>query len=356
MPQSIVFYVSGHGYGHATRQAALLAEVSARRPELALLVRTSAPAWLFPKPAQCVPEDVDVGLVQPNALDIDLAESLRRHEAFVAGWDEAVAREAAFLRERGARVVVCDVPALGAAAASRAGVPAFVVANFTWDWVLDAYAEDDARWRPIVERYAHAYAFARALLRLPMHGEFAGFQRVIDCPLLVRRSSLRREQARAALGLGRDGRPAVLVSFGGLGLPLPGSAEDLSRYVFIGWGERPAGLRADWVRLAERDPLAHVDAMAAADAVITKPGYGTFAEAAAHRTRVLYLPREGFVEIPALLRGLDALGFGRPLPREAFLAGRWGAALDALLAAPVSWADPPLDGAAFIADLLLNVL
>jgi hypothetical protein len=358
---AVVFYVSGHGYGHATRQSALIAEIARRRPDLALIVRTSAPEWLFPQEAERLTVDVDPGLVQPDALDIDLPESLRRHEAFAAGWDAAVEREAAFLEERGAVVVVCDVPPLGVAAAARARVPAFVVSNFTWDWILDAYAEDDGRWRGICDLYSHAYARAEALLRLPMHGEFEGFQRVIDCPLLVRRSPLSRAQAREKLGLSGDPRPAVLVSFGGIGLRTvegtdAGTDAALARWVFVGWGAKPAGLRADWVGLPDREPQAHVDAMAACEAVLTKPGYGTFAEAAAHRTRALYVPREGFIEIPALVRGLESLGFGRPLSREDFFAGRWAGALEALLAAPVSWPSPPLDGAARVAELVLNAL
>ena len=44
---TVVFYVSGHGFGHATRDAALIAALSAGRDDLRLIVRTSAPEWLF---------------------------------------------------------------------------------------------------------------------------------------------------------------------------------------------------------------------------------------------------------------------------------------------------------------------
>lgn len=354
---AIAFYVTAHGYGHATRQSALVAELARRKPGLRLLVRTGAPAWLFPREAECFAADVDAALVQRGALEVDLDGSLRRHEELGRGWDSAVEREAAWLRSQGARLAVCDVPPLGAAAAARAGIPAFVVGNFTWDWVLEDYAAQEPRWSAIAERYAHAYARAEALFRLPMHGEFSGFARVVDCPLLVRRSALSRPAARAAVGLGGDARPAVLMSFGGVGLrESPRSTDDLSDWVFVGWGRKPAGLRARWLELPPGRAGAHVDAMAACHVVLTKPGYGTFAEAAVHRTRVLYLPREGFIEIPALVRGLESLGLGQALPQADFRAGLWREPLEALLSRSYEKPAPDAGGAAFIADALLKAL
>jgi 3-methyladenine DNA glycosylase Mpg len=43
----IVLYVSGHGFGHASRDIELIRALRARRPDTRVIVRTSVPRWLF---------------------------------------------------------------------------------------------------------------------------------------------------------------------------------------------------------------------------------------------------------------------------------------------------------------------
>jgi hypothetical protein len=146
----------------------------------------------------------------------------------------------------------------------------------------------------------------------------------------------------------------VLVSFGGFGSgPLRGTAdEDLSGYVFTGFGPRPPGFGGEWIAVDQPAPIRHEDLMRACDAILGKPGYGTVAEVIAHRTRFLYLPRSDFREIPLLERGLDRHACARSMPREEFARGRWRPHLDALFAMPEAREAMPAHGAEVIADAL----
>lgn len=47
MAQAIVFYISGHGFGHASRSIEVINAILALRPETRIGVRTAAPRWLF---------------------------------------------------------------------------------------------------------------------------------------------------------------------------------------------------------------------------------------------------------------------------------------------------------------------
>ena len=359
--RDILFYVSGHGYGHATRIAALIRALRALGPrDLRIHVRTQAPRWLFTDAdpdASCSEAPIDVGMLQHNPLDVDLPGTLSAHEAFCARWDAAVAREADWMRDLRPLLVAGDVPALAFAAAHRAGVRSLAVANFSWDWILESYAASDARWAPIARRYAEAYSRAQDLLRLPLCCPMPAFRRVTDVPLLARKPTKTREQAREAIGIApSDRRRVVLVTFGGLGGARPNldACDDLSDYLFIGFGEEPAGLRAGWIGFPHRTPIPHVDLMAASDAVLTKPGYGIFAESLALHKRVLYLPRDNFPEIPFLVDGLRRLGSGLEMPRPDFFAGRWLSHLESLFALREPAAEGPCDGAEAIAALLLE--
>ncbi|MDE2236307.1 MAG: hypothetical protein KGK30_00300 [Elusimicrobia bacterium] len=354
----IVLYVTGHGFGHATRAAALARALKDRQPGLPLQVRTSAPAWIFQQTCPGLPVSrggADAGLVQRDALDVDLEASLRAQRALDRSWPALVEAEARWLRRLRASLVVADIPPLAFAAAAKAGAPAVGVSTFCWDWILEPYAMEDGRWRAAQRRCAEAYALAQAAYRLPLHGDFPSFRRVVDVPLVCRRSARGREDFDRRHGLRGKSRPLVLVAFGGFGLgPLRLSArQDLRGFLFAGYGPKPQGLRADWLRLPARDANGQLDALAACDVVVGKPGYGVVAEALAHGKRMLYLPREGFRETAALVSGLRRRGACASIAREEFFAGRWRGPLEALLSIPAPRA-VAADGARWLAGELLD--
>ncbi len=358
MGASILFYVSGHGFGHATRSAALIQAVRARSDRM-LAVRSEAPHWIFTSRSpqvSCSSAPIDVGLLQPNGLDLDLAASLDAHEAFGNDWDDAIEREARWISEMDAELVVADVPALAFAAARRAGVRAVGVGNFGWDWILDAYTEAEPRWSPIVERYRAAYATADQLFRLPLAGDMSAFSQITDVPLLVNRSALDFDESRRALGIATtEQRRIVLVSFGGLGqiAACADANTDLDDYLFIGIGPRPSGFPGAWLDVA--DPaIPHEQLICAADAVLGKPGFSTVAEVLAHERRFLFLSRKNFRENEILVQGLSRVGCAREMPRDDFASGRFRPHLDALFDQPPPAPAPRTDGADQIASALLR--
>jgi len=146
----IVFYISGHGFGHSSRMIELIRALREARPGVAIAVRTSASRRLYELSAvdffdiQC-----DTGMVQIDSLHVDEAESISLAAAFHATLSERAAHESAFLKQSGARLVIGDIPPLAFAAAARAGVPAMAISNFTWDWIYAGY--DEASNGPLID-------------------------------------------------------------------------------------------------------------------------------------------------------------------------------------------------------------
>lgn len=343
------------------RTAALLPVLRAAEPGLALLVRSEAPAWLFTRrdpQVRCSAAPIDVGVLQASGLDLDLPGTLAAHEAFAGDWERHLEREARWLEASGAGLVVGDVPPLAFAAAERAGLPSLAIANFSWDWILEAYASEEPRFGVVAERYARAYAAAELLYRLPFHGEFPAFREIRDAPLLAHCARRSRAEVMACLDLDSDDeRPLVLVSFGGFGSGEIGPArwDALGAYRFLGHGPAPRGIPAAWTALPREGAVEHEDLVAACDVVVGKPGYSTCAEVFAHGARFLHLPRTGFREVAVLESALAAHGCARSLPRADFFAGRWKRHLDAILALPK--AEPaPARGARVLAQALLDRL
>ncbi len=346
-------YVSGHGFGHATRLCEVLRAIRARAPGLAISLTGTIPEWLVrrevPGPVELRAVACDVGLVQRDALRIDEGETAVRCTAFDAAWDAIVEREVAFLRGSGARVVLADVPALPFAAASQAGVPALGLANFSWDWIYAHLARRQPALAASARRAARAYGTASLLLELPFAGDVSAFPRRVPVGLVARRPRLDRTEARRRLGL--DARPAVLVSFGGVGLPglgpeALGPLAGSYRFLF------PHELEAD--RLAALG-VGYPDVIRAADAVVTKPGYGIVSDAIAAGTRLVYTERGDFPEYDVLVAEMPRHLACVHVSNADLVAGRLAEPLARVLALPAPPA-PDLGGADRAAARVLAAL
>ena len=348
----LVAYLSGHGFGHLTRTCAVLGEVRALAPGLQLQVAGQVPEALvrraLPGPVALRPVACDVGLAQRDALRIDEEETAARCRAFDAGWEDRVRAEAAFLRSSGARAVLADVPALPFAAAARAGLPALGLANFGWDWIYRHLATRQPSLLASAERAASAYREAALLLELPFAGDLSAFPRRAPVGLVARRPRIARDDARRRLGL--DGRPVVLLSFGGIGLP------GLDRTALSEGGDFQVLLPAD-LSTGRLDALGldYPDVVGAADAVVTKPGYGIVSDAIGAGARLVYTDRGDFPEYPVLVREMPRWLACAFVSNQDLLAGRIGGALRRVLELPVP-ALPELGGAGRAAERILAAL
>jgi hypothetical protein len=341
---AVVFYVTGHGFGHAVRQIAIINALAQRRPEVSIVVRTSVAPWLFarsvPASVRLEPGPVDTGAVQRGSLDVDIPATLDAAQAFYADGDAWIAREVAFLAGVRARLVVADIPPLPIAAARQAGVPAIGISNFTWDWIYEDY--DARRLAPgLVETLQAHYASAAEGWRLPMHGGFGSIATLRDLPLVARVARHPREMVRAALGLPPE-QPLVLVSLGGYGaggIDLHAAAASLRSVADVVATSYDAFTAGDGVHRVDETAMdqrgiRYEDLVAAVDIVASKPGYGIISECAANATALLYTDRGRFCEYDVLVREmprfLEAAFIGQP----DLVAGRWRETVVGLLARP----------------------
>lgn len=356
----IVAYVSGHGYGHATRVGEVLRAVRERAPGMPLAVVTSGPERLYrqavPGPFVFRSVECDVGLVQKGALAIDEESTIRRWREFESGCRELAVQEARWLRAAEARLVLADVPPLAFEAATEAGVPAVGLANFSWDWIYRHLAPRQPALADAAAVAARAYAKAALLLQLPFAGDLSAFPRRERIPLVARPPRMSREEARRRLGV-PEKTACVLVTFGGIGMPSfdPAVLSGLADYHFLLDAPKDSLPRNATTTDAARLEVAGMDyrdVVRAADVVATKPGYGIVSDAIAAGTRIVYTERGDFPEYPILVAEMDRYIPCAHVGNADFLAGRWRPAIESVLARPVP-PPPDLHGAESAAARLL---
>ena len=374
MAAAIVFYVSGHGFGHAVRTIEVINAMLAKRPETRIGVRTAAPRWLFDLTVKGKVTfstlETDTGVVQIDALTLDEADSIRRASAFHSDMVTRAASETRVLRELGAGLIVGDIPPLAFAVSASSGIPSIGLGNFTWDWVYADYPR--VRLAPsLLPAIRTAYSKASMALRLPMSGGFETFNNVKDIPFIARHATRTREEVCKRLKLPTD-KPIVLASFGGYGLP--GLETDalakFKKYTVVTTANLPLGRARKETPAAERKGsfislneeamydagVRYEDLVGAAEVVVTKPGYGIISECIANDAAILYTSRGHFPEYDVLVAEMPKYLRSAFISHDDVFAGAWEKPIDKLLAQAKIKKKPETNGADIAADILLKAL
>ncbi len=358
---SAVFFISGHGFGHASREVEIINALGRQAPGLRIIIRSAVSPDLLARtvqpPYELRPGACDTGIVQSTSVAHDDEQTVREAIAFYSAFEARIDGETRALAGDDVRIIVGDVPPLAFEVAAQLGVPSVAVANFTWDWIYETHPgiADAAPW--LIERLRAAYRKATTALALPFAAGLEVFPHIRPIPLVARHATHSRGRTRARFGVPAEGR-AALLSFGGYGMP----GLDLSSLHCPGWtlvvtdrvtaagGEVPGFVRAIDEREFIGSEFRYEDLVAAVDVVVTKPGYGIIAECIANRTAMLYTSRGVFREYDHLVREMPRFLRCRFISQDDLFAGRWAAPLEALIAQPPPPDAMAADGAAIAAS------
>ncbi len=348
--------ISHHGRGHLAQTAPVLNALHTRLPRLRLSVRSALPHAVLAEriraPFSHWPQAADCGFVMHDALRLDVEASLREHLAFHADWSARVAAEADALRRAGVDAVLSNVAYLPLAAARSAGLPAVALCSLNWLDIFRHYLGGRAEAGAILADMRAAYASALCFLQPQPAMPMPDLKNTRPIPPVAELGRCRREELARQLGLATDDR-LVLLGMGGIGYRLKG--EGWAGNGAIHWlvpDDWPSGPRVHRF-VTTRMPFA--DLLVSCDAVVTKPGYGTFVEAAAAGVPVVYLLRPDWPETPWLTHWLHRHTRAAKIDEAALQAGRVVETLESLWMQP---APPPVhcEGATKAASLLLELL
>ena len=321
--------ISSHGFGHLAITAPVLNALAEILPELSLTVRSALPPDKLHErirpPFTHIASASDFGYVMLDALHINKGLSATAYRAAHAHWDTRVLAEAEFLARQKPDLVLTNVSYLPLAAAALAGIPSASLCSLNWADLFAHYfgnqAWADGIYREILAAYRSAACFLRVTPGMPMTA-LDNVHPVGPIAALGRRHDL---------GLGTE--RAVLVAMGGIAHRLP--LENWPHLPGIRWlvaGDwqcrHPDAL--DWAQFG----LDFTDLLCSVDAVITKPGYGTFTEAACNGTPVLFQRRTDWPEQDCLIDWLHDHGRCREIDAADLNAGQLETTLHALWQSP----------------------
>ena len=331
--------ISSHGFGHLAITAPVLEALANLVPGLRLTLRTRLPLAKLQQrirhPFELIADKTDFGFVMIDATRVDLAASATAYQIAHQNWANRVAGEADFLSRLTPDFVLTNVSYLPLAGAAAAGIPSASLCSLNWGDLFNHFFGNEP-WAGDIRRQIHAaYQAATAFLRVTPGMAMPDFAHILDIAPIAARG-IRRP-------LPLNGDKAVLVAMGGIAHRLP--VETWPRIPGIRWL-----VPEDW-QCSHPDAIARetlgltfTDLLASVDAVITKPGYGTFTEAVCNGTPVLYQRREDWPEQECLIDWLTQHGQCAEIGAEELLRGEVAQPLNGLWQQPRP-AQPPMDGA-----------
>ncbi len=353
----LIFYISGHGYGHAVRDIEIVKSLLTVEPKIEIHFRTTAPIWLFePLLNDRVlyhQRELDFGVHQNNSFSADKRTTFERYNSILQHKDKLIDEEIAFLKRVQPDIILSDITPLAFDAAEAFGKKAIAVGNFSWDWIYSDYIDDIPEFSDIIQDIKQSYAKAERLWRIPFYGDMSAFPNTENIPLVARKATTPVNTIRQRVGLKNDGSKYVL-----LGLRMTDlqevdwrRLENLRNITFIAVSR---DIALENVIHLHNDDLPFEDVLNVCDAVISKPGYSIVSEIIANRTPMVYVPRCDFLEDPILIDALKKLAVSEELSQKDYYAGKWQTAFDRLFASPKKWTDIRIDGADVIAGKIID--
>ena len=309
MPHLLVA-LTAHGFGHVSQSAAVINALRHRMPDLRLTLYTSMPRSLLAKRFEgefsLIAQAPDVGMTMKNALEVDAAASAVAYQAYHQDWKRSVEQEARLLRSITPDAVLANVPYRILAAAAKAKIPAVAMCSLNWAGIYEHFCGKLPGATVILDQIRAAYRNAHSFLQPMPNMPMSDLENRIGIGPIAQIGNDRRPEILQRLGLNVKAK-LIVVSLGGIPTRL-----DLSQW--------PALPDVYWIVPADWDPRRHdtisfesltmdfVNVLRSADALITKPGYGSFVEAACNGVPVLFAPRHDWPEEAYLVEWLQAHG------------------------------------------------
>ena len=348
--------ITNHGFGHATRAAAVAATIQKLCPQVLLIMVTTAPRWLL----ECYiegdfiqrPRAMDLGVVQADSLTMDKPATLQKLLEIKKKQNSIIASEVNFIRQNRVNLVLADVPFLASEIAKVAGIPCWMMSNFGFDFI---YRDWDSSFIDIADWISDCYSKCDRLFRLPFHEPMQAFQNITDVGLTGGSPRYSPEEVRSTWGITAPTDKTILLTFGGLGLQhIP--YENLKQFPdwqFITFDKSAPDL-PNLVPVTDQK-YRPVDFMPICGRVVSKPGFSTFAEATRMEVPIVSVSRDEFAEATFLLEGITNYNQHQILTPSELFQGTWDF-LNQSPNQPKQSQPIAKDGNETVADAVLNYL
>ncbi len=323
--QPIIYLAAtGHGFGHAVRICSVAAAIQKLNPNALLILVTTAPRWLLESYIEGNfihrPRAFDIGVIQSDSLRMNKDATLQKWQEIFRKKNALIASEVNFIKTNKVDLILADIPPLIAPIAKAAGIPCWMMSNFGWDFIYQAWGE---QFQEITDWISQCYQQCDRLFRLPMAEPMTAFNNIIDVGLTGGNPNYSEAELRQKFNLTAPQEKIILLTFGGLGLEaIPyQNLTNFPNWQFITF-DRQAPDLPNLIKVTD-NAYRPVDFMPLCGRVFSKPGFSTFSEAMRLDVPIISLTRNDFAEASVLLEGIRNYSYHQIIETEQFYQDNW---------------------------------
>lgn len=307
--KTIVFYISNHGFGHASRNIPLIKGMLELNETINVIIKTGKAQLEFMKQSLKVfskiayyEEDLDVGLIlKKGSLEVDKLALENKLLNFINSWDRRIEKEAEFLNENQVDLVISDIVPWVFKSCKKTEVKSLFISNFTWVEIYKEYFNRD-----IWEEYLKCYKLADNTFLYGLYNDDLKqyFKKYEEVGLVCRKFNRKEVQAITK----QFYRQKVFVSVGrSVDLEQAVDVSSLPYEFICTEGVKFMGKNVTYLPIDTENTH---DFVKACDYVITKAGWGTVAEALCAKKPMAILSREFIAEDRTTTKKVEDLKIG----------------------------------------------
>lgn len=326
---NLCFYISDYGYGHASRDIAIIRELVKRYKHLKIYVKTGKP-YDFVKRSlgddiTTIPCENDVGIIlQKDNFLVDVQQTKKLIENWANSWDVYIQEEIKFCKKNNIDIILSDIPPQPFVIGYELDIPTVAISNFTWyDIYYHLFGNLDE-----VKKIREFYELATIALILPFSDKMAEiFRNRKRVGLVTRKVTVNRNELRKKYKIKDD----EIVIYLGTGKSVSSfNLKNVIRKINDIIDDNVRILASSNVDLAlekiikipenETESQNYINMC---DMVISKAGYGTISEAISSRIPMFLFKREGFIEDEIITNMVEKMGIGKTISVGHLLSGDW---------------------------------
>lgn len=324
--KKIAYYISDHGYGHASRSTALIKKIVNDIKDVEVTVNCSYPLQ-FTIDNLVDEKDVkfrrvrnDFGYYTDENFEIDKDKTKNLLKLGLNNIESYINSEEKFCEKKDIDLIISDITAKPFEVANKLDIPSVGISNFTW-WEVykDLFGEIEE-----VNKIKEMYEKADLGLILPMETDLNPFVENKKIGLISRTPTKNYTKVRNLLNHEMN-KPLVYFSHGksvnknnGSNINIP---DDLrSDMSLISFSDNELIDNPDYIIPPdENDAQKFIEA---ADIVASKFGYSTAAEAVRSKKPMILTSRD-IVEDRDAIEKLQKMKIVKEISRDDFLSGHW---------------------------------
>ena len=329
---NICFYISDYGYGHASRDIAIIRKMLNENKDVKIFVKTYGPFHfvrqsLPQKNAEVIQTKNDIGVAfKENSVSVDREKTEKMLNEWLNSWDEYIQNEKRFCEKNEINLILSDIVPQPFIVADELGIPSIGISNFTWHYIFYNLFGDT----PATERIKEAYQRADVALVLPFNEDmdFLKFKKKKEISLVSREITVDRSDMRRKCGVPDD----ELLVYVGVGISFDSSfmrnmkkiAMPDVKFLVSSNAELPF---ENGIKIPNTETETQ-NYIGMCDLVVSKTGYGTVSEAVRAKIPMFLLKREGFKEDELIWNKVEEMGIGKFISEKSFLDEVWVEGLD----------------------------